>query len=158
MDPVTIALVAAGLLAAYRIRRSSHPPTPEPEEVDEGEGAPPGYAIPAPTFGQGLPPAITAGRFSKERAALEAAGARTSGTDEDEPPELRAILPPQASAQAFESAAPDVAGVRGERAPRMLQWVTPLTGRYVGQTFLVPAGQYGSGTSSIKVLSPPVSG
>jgi hypothetical protein len=174
VDPVTIALIGSALLAAVGIKRAAAPP--RSGELPD-EAAPEAQLqfsdLYARMFRGNLPAPVTSAT-PKARGLQAAADARGDkgrlpgelGVEPASPGGLPAGLGRAAGAAAsgipadFAGAptAPGGAVSASRRGPQMFQWVTPLQGRYVGQSFLVPAGSYPKTTSTIKVLSGPVAG
>jgi hypothetical protein len=67
MDPLTLALIGAGLFAAVRIKQAAAPPSAPPEVAEAPESIEPGGIPPHAFGGRGLRPPVTHRGVSKER-------------------------------------------------------------------------------------------
>lgn len=75
MDPVTIALIAAAILAARGIKRGAAPPARRSSQGPE-VAVPASFGFPAPAFGGGLRPPVTHKAITGERVVEGSAEAR----------------------------------------------------------------------------------
>jgi hypothetical protein len=114
MDPVTLALIGAAVLAGVGIKRAAAPPPrpPRPEGEAAPEGAPSLYGIPPHAFGGALRPAVTHKAVTKDRPTEDERGGAPAG---EEPAKVSPVgFAARAQTAAESGGVPDVAG-GGER-------------------------------------------
>ncbi len=168
MDPATLALIIAAALAATGIKRAAKAPASAPEDVPVPEPTPEGFPPNIFTVG-GLRPAVTHRAVGAERLVGTADSAEGPGRSKElgvEPASPGGVPGFGRATSALASGVPaDFAGAptapggavsqSARGGPSMFQWITPLSGRYQGQPFLVQAGSSHPGT---KPIGGPVAG